>query len=80
MQDEITTTSQSRKRLERLKELVVDKYIEALEGGGIHFRDMSPIVALLNSNSIIEEKKKSTVEDSIAQRRKKAEERRKNEK
>ena len=64
-------------KLEKLQGLVIDNYIQALEDGEIHFRDMSPIVSLLNQNSIVEEKGISTVEEEIEQRLKEAEERRK---
>ena len=65
-------------KLEKLQGLVIDKYIEALEDGDIHFRDMSPIVSLLNQNSIVEEKGRSTIEEDIQKRIKEAEKRRKN--
>lgn len=68
--------SSRREKLERLQDLVIDNYIEALEEGEIHFRDMSPIVSLLNQNSIVEDKGKSTVDEEIQQRLKEAEERR----
>lgn len=67
-----------KQQLERLQGLVIDKYIEGLESGSIAFRDMSPIVALLNQNSIVEEKSRSTVEEEIQQRIEEAEKRRNN--
>lgn len=66
-----------REKLELLQTLVIDNYIEALQRGDIHFRDMSPIVSLLNQNSIVEEKGKSSIEEDIQKRIKQAEERRK---
>lgn len=65
-------------KLEMLQGLVIDNYILALAKGQIHFRDMSPIVSLLNQNSIVEEKGKSSIEEEVQKRIREAEERRKN--
>ena len=65
-------------KLEALQELVIDAYIEGLETGDINYRDMSPIVALLNQNSIVEEKSRGSIDDEIKKRIKEAEDRRKN--
>lgn len=65
-----------KQKLELLQDLVIDNYIEALQRGDIHFRDMSPIVSLLNQNNIKEEKGKSSIEEDIQARIKEAEARR----
>ena len=71
------TEETTKQKLEKLQGLVIDKYIEALEGEeDIHFRDMSPIISLLNQNAIVEERGSSTIEEEISQRIKDAEERR----
>ncbi len=73
--DELTMKA----KLEKLQELVVDKYIDALEDPkmDVHFRDMSPIISLLNQNNIVEEKGSTSIEEEIAAKVSAAEERRK---
>lgn len=73
-----THGNNKKERLELLQCLVIDRYIEALERGDVHFRDMSPIVSLLSNNNMVEEKRKSTIEEEIEQRVKEANKRRNN--
>lgn len=63
-------------RLQYLQDLVINTYIDALESGDINYRDLAPVVSLLNQNSIVETKTKSSIEEEIEQRLKEAEERR----
>ena len=69
-----------KQKLELLQELVIDKYIHSLQEDDIHFRDMSPIVSLLNQNSIVEEKGKTTIDEEIKKRKEEAAKRRSNDK
>jgi len=66
-----------KEKLEKLADLSLDMYIEAMEAGEIHPRDMASVISLLNQNNITEEKTSSSLEDEIKERVKEATERRK---
>lgn len=40
-------------KLEKLQKLVVDAYIEGIENGELHARDMAPVITLLNHNNVV---------------------------
>ena len=63
-------------KLELLRELAIDKYIEGMQNDEIHFRDMASVISLLSSNSVTIEKSQSSLEEEIKTRVKEAEKRR----
>ncbi len=65
-------------KLEKLRELSIDFYINELENNNIAPRDMAPIVSLLSSNSVTLEKRNSSLEEDIKTRVEDAKERRAN--
>ena len=45
-----------RDKLEKLQTGVIDAYIEGIESGDIHARDMAPVISLLRQNTVVDEK------------------------
>jgi len=52
-------------KFERLQDLVLDSYIDALESGGIKPMELAPIVTLLKNNKVVQEKQEHSESDLI---------------
>lgn len=52
-------------KFERLQDLVLDTYLEALEGGKISPHELGPIVTMLKNNKVIQEKQEYSESDFI---------------
>ena len=67
--------SHLRDKLEKLQVLVIDAYIEGIETGELHARDMAPVITLLNQNKVVlEDKPKDTTHQKVKRIMKKKEE------
>lgn len=42
-------------KLEMLQDKLLDTYLDALESGDVHYRDLAPMVSLLKQNNVVEQ-------------------------
>ena len=52
-------------KLERLQELLIDKYITALENDEVEVKDLSSVVTLLKNNKILAQKEDDRANELI---------------
>lgn len=59
------TGKERRAKLQKLQDLVIDKYIEALTDGSLKPMELQAVVTFLKNNKIVETEKEVDKEDDI---------------
>ena len=59
------TGKERRQKLQKLQDLVIDKYIEALEDGSLKPMELQAVVTFLKNNKIVETEVEVSKEDDI---------------